>query len=114
MDISRLIIFTPDVKRLADFYAASFGLSVVGEADEHWTELNAGGCNVALHKTSEQGTGRDGWTKIVFGSENIEAEKTRLEELGIKMSDVTTFGEIRMCDGRDPDGNYFQISSRGM
>jgi len=113
MEISRIIIFTPDVKRLADFYARNFGLSTIGEADEHWTELNAGGCNLALHKTSEDGSGRDGWTKIVFGSENVEAEKSRLESLGLKLSGITTFGDIQLCDGRDPDGNYFQISSRG-
>jgi predicted enzyme related to lactoylglutathione lyase len=114
MDISRVIIFTPDVKRLSDFYRGCFGLTVIGDADDGWTELDAGGCSLALHKTSEQGTGRDGWTKIVFGSENVEAEKTRLESLGVKMSDVMTFGEIHLCDGRDPDGNYFQISSRGI
>ena len=114
MDVSRFIIFTPDVKRLADFYADTFGLDVVGEADEHWTELNAGACNIALHKTSEKGNGRDGWTKVVFGSDDVPAEKQRLEALGIKMSDVVSFGEIQMCDGRDPDGNCFQISSRGV
>ena len=114
MNISRIIIFTPDVKRLSDFYRECFGLIVIGDADDGWTELDAGGCKLALHKASELGTGRDGWTKIVFGSENVEAEKVRLEGLGISMSEVVTFGEIQLCDGRDPDGNYFQISSRGM
>ena len=114
MNVSRVIIFTNDVKKLSDFYISCFELSVVGESDASWTELNAGGCNIAFHKTSEQGTGRDGWTKIVFGSDDVSAEKTRLEGLGIKMSGVNTFGDIRMCDGRDPDGNYFQISSRGI
>ena len=114
MEISRFIIFTPDVKRLADFYASTFGLKVVGEADDGWTELNAGAANIAFHKTSEQGTGRDGWTKIVFGSRDVAAEKARLEGLGVRMSEVVEFGDIHLCDGRDPDGNYFQISSRGL
>jgi predicted enzyme related to lactoylglutathione lyase len=114
MEISRFIIFTPDVKRLADFYASTFGLSAVGDASEEWTELNAGGCKIAFHKISEQETNRDGWTKLVFGSTDVAGEKERLERSGIKMSDVVRFGEIELCDGRDPDGNYFQISSRGM
>jgi predicted enzyme related to lactoylglutathione lyase len=114
MEISRFIIFTPDVKRLADFYSSTFGLSAVGDANEEWTELNAGGCNIAFHKISEQGTSRDGWTKLVFGSKDVAGEKARLESLGIKMSEITNFGEVQLCDGRDPDGNYFQISSRGI
>src|SRR5215813_4377975 len=114
MNISRFIIFTPDVKRLAGFYASSFGLSEVGDASEEWTELDAGGCNIAFHKISEQGINRDGWTKLVFGSKDVAGEKERLERLGVRMSDVVNFGKIQLCDGRDPDGNYFQISSRGM
>lgn len=114
MNVLRFIIFTPDVKRLADFYASSFGLSKVGDASEEWTELDAGGCNIAFHKISELGTARDGWTKLVFGSKDVANEKARLERLGIKMSEIVNFGEIQLCDGRDPEGNYFQISSRGI
>ena len=114
MNVSRFIIFTPDVKRLADFYVSSFGLNTVGDASEEWTELDAGGCNIAFHKISEQGRTRDGWTKLVFGSKDVEGERLRLESKGIKMSDVVTFGEIHLCDGCDPDGNPFQISSRGI
>ena len=114
MDVSRVIIFTPNVKRLVDFYVRCFALSQVGEANEHWTELSAGGCNIALHKIDEHGTGRDGWIKIVFAAEDVPAEKARLERAGVNMLAVKTFGDIQMCDGNDPDGNYFQISSRGL
>src|SRR5215813_4276215 len=114
MKVSRFIIFTPDVGRLANFYATSFGLSKVGDVDEEWTELDAGVCKIAFHKISEKGTNRDGWTKLVFGSKDVQGEKVRLENMGVKMSEITIFGEIQLCDGRDPDGNYFQISSRGV
>jgi predicted enzyme related to lactoylglutathione lyase len=113
MNVSRFIVFTPDVKRLADFYASAFDLSLIGDADKEWIELSAGTCSIAFHKTEELGTTRDGWTKIVFYSNNVDSEKKRLEEMGLEMSNVVSFGEIRLCDGRDPDGNYFQISSRG-
>lgn len=109
-----MIIFTPDVNRLADFYTRCFDLSPVGEANEHWTELSAGGCNIALHKINEFATGRDGWVKVVFASDDVPSEKARLEALGVRMSDVKTFSSIQMCDGNDPDGNYFQVSSRGV
>ena len=114
MNVSRFIIFTPDVRRLANFYASTFGLSSAGNTDDEWMELNAGSCCIAFHKTSEKGRARDGWTKLVFGSKDVAAEKRRLESLGVKTSKIVTFGDIQLCDGRDPDGNYFQISSRGI
>src|ERR1051325_10620190 len=114
MNLSRLIIFTPDVKRLAEFYASTFGLSRVGDEDEEWMELSAGGCSIAFHRSSEPSTTRDGWTKLVFGSKSVAAEKDRLWGLGVETSEIVAFGDIQLCDGRDPDGNYFQISSRGM
>ncbi len=114
MDISRVIIFTPDVRKLADFYRSCFGLSLVGESDDSWTELNAGNCNIAFHNFPERVEGRDGWVKVVFGSNDVAKEKARLEELGVKMSDIVEFGRIQLCDGQDPDGNWFQISSRGL
>jgi hypothetical protein len=58
MDISRVILFTPDVGRLAGFYRTCFGLKEIGESDADWIELDAGGCGIAFHKISEDG-GRD-------------------------------------------------------
>ncbi len=113
MELTRVIIFTGDVKLLADFYTAHFGLTPIGEPDEGWTELKAGGCNLAFHKFSEQLDGGDNGIKFVFGTPDVAAEKERLEGLGIKMTEIFHFGEIQMCDGQDPDGNRFQISSRG-
>ena len=112
MQISRVIIFTPDVDRLAEFYTRCFGLEPISQPNEHWTELRSGTCDLALHNIDEQGPDRDGWIKIVFASADVPAEKARLESLGVKMCEVVTFGSIDLCDGTDPDGNHFQISSR--
>ena len=73
--IRHVHLLVADHARSIAFYADAFGLGVIGEADEHWTELNAGACNIALHKTPETGNGRDGWTKVVFGSGDVPAEK---------------------------------------
>ncbi|MGI8811740.1 MAG: VOC family protein [Pyrinomonadaceae bacterium] len=115
MELARIIIFTGDVRRMVDFYASTFGLSVVGEFEEGWTEMSAGGCNVAFHKLGVQvEDSEDAGIKIVFATDNITCEKARLESLGIKMTEVLSFGEIEMCDGSDPDGRRFQISSRAV
>ena len=114
MNLSRIIIFTDDVRRLVDFYMSTFGLTLFGDFDEKWTEVNAGGCTIAFHKTGEkvQGSGDDG-VKLVFGTTDVAGEKQRLESLGIKMTKVYEWNGIEFCDGSDPDGHRFQISSRG-
>lgn len=114
MDLSRVIIFTPDVRRLADFYHRMFALEFIGERSPEWTELDAGGCSIAFHRIGEESDVRESWIKIVFGSMDVETDKLRLERLGVKMSDLVRFDGIDLCDGEDPDGNRFQISSRGM
>jgi catechol 2,3-dioxygenase-like lactoylglutathione lyase family enzyme len=114
MKLSRIIIFTRDVDRLVEFYRTAFELSEIGVATSAWAELDAGGCNLAFHKINEDSHIRDCWIKPVFGAADVPGERQRLENLGIEMSEVVTFGEIQLCDGRDPDGNWFQISSRGI
>ena len=108
-----MIIFTPDVERLSRFYRSNFGLEAVGEADSEWTELRTGTSNLAFHRFTEETARRDGWVKIVFGTKDVAAERERLLGLGVEMSELVEFGSIQLCDGRDPDGNRFQISSRG-
>jgi catechol 2,3-dioxygenase-like lactoylglutathione lyase family enzyme len=115
MDLSRIIIFTGDVRRMVDFYTSVFGLEIVGEFDPGWTEINAGGCNIAFHKLPFEVDGRsDDGVKIVFASDDVGGEKSRLESLGIEMTEIFRYGDIEMCDGSDPDGHRFQISSRGV
>lgn len=112
MEISRVIIFTNDVKRLANFYSKCFGASILSDASHEWAELSTGTCDLAFHKIDEASAVRDGWIKIVFAAKNVAEEKAKLEKLGVRMSDVVEFGSIHLCDGQDPDGNWFQISSR--
>lgn len=100
---------------MVDFYSSTFGLKVVGDFNNEWTEMNAGGCNIAFHNLPFEVEGsEDEAVKIVFASNDVHAEKARLESLGIKMTEIFKFGEVEMCDGSDPDGHRFQISSRGV
>ncbi|MBV9217266.1 MAG: VOC family protein [Acidobacteria bacterium] len=116
MDLDRVIIFTGDVRRMVDFYAAAFGMTMIGEFNPEWTEMASGRSNIAFHKFGSKGEARDrgdDGIKLVFGTTDVPGEKARLESLGIEMTKIFTFGDIQMCDGSDPDGRRFQISSRG-
>lgn len=115
MELSRVIVFTGDVRRMVDFYTATFGLTMVGEFDEGWTEVNAGSCTIAFHKLGFEVDGStDDGVKLVFGTNDVHGERDRLVSLGIEMSEIHKYGDIEFCDGDDPDGHRFQISSRGM
>lgn len=100
---------------MVDFYTSTFGLEIAGEFDPGWTEVDAGGCTIAFHKVPfEVNASSDDGVKIVFASDNVAGEKARLEGLGIEMTEIFRYGDIEMCDGSDPDGHRFQISSRGV
>jgi len=115
MDLSRIIIFTQDVMRMTDFYTTVFGLEPIGEFDDDWAEMKTGGCSIAFHKVNfDIDSSQDNGVKIVFGTDDVAGERERLTALGIDMTEIFKFGEIEMCDGSDPDGHRFQISSRGV
>ena len=50
--------------------------------------------------------------KVVFQVDDVPAAKAALEEDGVRMSEILTWEGIQFCDGRDPAGNPFQISTR--
>lgn len=113
MNLTRVIIFTDRVRVLVEFYATIFSLPLVGEINDEWVELQAGGCLLAFHKTSRKTQGKDDTgLKLVFCPDDIEEERRRLIDLGVKMGLVKRFGDLSLCDGSDPDGNRFQFSTR--
>ena len=113
--ISRIMLFVKDVPKLAEFYRDVLGLEPIGEITPEWMELSAGSCAVALHHApkplSERGKPS---AKIVFGVRDVPAAKNLLESRGVKMGKIVSFNGIDICDAYDPEGNLFQISSRGM
>lgn len=113
--ISRVMLFVHDVPKVAAFYRDILGLKPLGEITPEWVEMQAGNCNVALHKASKPLHERgEASAKIVFGVKDIPAAKAALEKLGVKMGKIHSFDGINICDGKDPEGNLFQVSSRGM
>ena len=110
LDLSRIILFTADVPRLADFYRDVIGLEVVGE-EAGWVELAAGPCTIALHAGKARPGARP--PKLVFHAADVAAAKAALVKRGAEdLGPVKSARSFDMCDGRDPDGNPFQISSR--
>jgi catechol-2,3-dioxygenase len=107
--LSRVIIFTADIAGMTRFYRDVIGLPVLGE-EKGWVELGAGGCSIALH--AWRGKAPEGPVKIVFHSDDVAAARAELVGRGATLGKVSSFGSIDLCDGFDPDGNAYQISSR--
>lgn len=113
--VSRIMLFVHDVPKVAAFYRDILGLPPLGEITPEWVELQAGNCTIALHHASKPLHERgDASAKIVFGVKDVPAGKALLEDRGVKMGRIHSFSGIDICDGKDPEGNLFQISSRGM
>ena len=114
--VKRIMLFVADVPTVAEFYRDMLGLSPIDGITPEWVELDAGSCRIALHKASQPISSDRGYSpaKIVFGVEDVSATKVLLENRGVKMGKMHSFSGIDICDGHDPEGNMFQISSRGM
>ena len=109
--ITRVIFFAKDVPALARFYRDTLGLPIVGDAeDQDWVECDAGACRLALHRGKPTASG----PKLVFGVRDVRAARKRLVGAGVTAGEVISAGKLQLCDFRDPAGNRFQLSNRGM
>ena len=97
------------MEKMATFYGDVLGLKVAVREDG-WIDFDAGDCHLALHA----GGGKPGKhpTKIVFYSPNVAPARAVLVKRGAKMGKVISAKKFDMCNGTDPDGNPFQLSSR--
>jgi catechol 2,3-dioxygenase-like lactoylglutathione lyase family enzyme len=109
MEMARVILFTGQMEAMSRFYGEVLGLKQVTE-EKGWKEFAAGGVNLALH-SGPSSPGKKG-PKIVFYAKDVAAERERLVGLGAKFGKVREGELFCLCDGKDPDGNPVQLSSR--
>ena len=109
LSIKRIIMFTAQMEAMADFYRYVIGLRQIAD-EKGWKEFQAGGCNVALHNGTSLVGRRP--PKLVFYSSNVAATRDTLLKRGAPLGKVKSGGGLDLCEGKDPDGNPFQISNR--
>jgi catechol 2,3-dioxygenase-like lactoylglutathione lyase family enzyme len=104
--LKRIVLFTPDMKRLTRFYGDVLGLPL--KIDEpNYKEFDAGGCGIAIHNGASRIGARP--PKLSFWAEDIAAARAALIA---RVSELKSGPGLTRCEGRDPDGNPFQLSSR--
>lgn len=121
LPMTRVILYTHDVRRLKAFYQTHFALVAREEIDGEWVVLEAGGVELALHRVGEalrqpgaQPAAQSGGSnvKFVFRVErDLEALQRSLVAAGVPMRGIKRFEGFpyRLCDGSDPEGNVFQL-----
>ena len=111
--LSRVIVFTENIERLAEFYEQKLGLKPRTKEDG-WIDYDAGGASFALHRgKSRPGERGAGATKLCFHAPDVQEAADELAARGVKLGKVHgTPPGLVLCDFRDPDGNVLQLSSR--
>jgi catechol 2,3-dioxygenase-like lactoylglutathione lyase family enzyme len=109
MKMARVILFTGQMDAMSEFYGKVLGLKVVSD-EKGWREFAAGGSRIALH-SGPSSPGRKG-PKIAFYADDVAAMREVLVARGAKFGKVRQWGELFLCDGKDPDGNPIQLSNR--
>jgi catechol 2,3-dioxygenase-like lactoylglutathione lyase family enzyme len=117
VSLNRIVLYVQDVDRLADFYRAMLGLAVVEEIPGEWSVLATGSCELALHRAGpayrRPGATTESNAKIVFAVERDLAEfRAELLARGVPLGELKAYPPLTgpLCDGRDPEGNVFQLA----
>jgi len=109
-ELRRIILFTSNMEEMTRFYADVLGLEPAGQEDG-WRDFRAGACNIALHDGKPVIGNRP--PKLVFYAKDVAAARAALIRRGAKtIGKVKSSATLDMCDGKDPDGNAFQLSTR--
>ncbi len=120
MQLSQVMLFVVDLPRMQAFYADLLGMPVLS-TEPGFVRLGSPGAALALHAIpaeyagamTEPATAReDTAIKPCFRVDDVSAEHTRLVGLGVPMRPLHQHDALAYCDGIDPEGNVFQLSSR--
>ena len=107
--LHRILLLTSDPVALARFYSDAFGLSFEVE-EEGFTLLRSGPIGLAFHRAAKP---RPSAHKLCFFAPDVAKARAALVDRGVEMGRLHGSAEtLCFCDGRDPDGNVFQISNR--
>jgi len=118
MQLKCSMLYVKDFSKMKDFYIKMLRANPVNtDWNESWALFETGfalhaipnghGGKVDLSAASE--AREESPVKLIFLVEDVEAERNRLEGMGITMLRRTWQQPAESCDGMDPEGNVFQI-----
>lgn len=120
--VTGALVFAKDLQRLAQFYGAVADLPVTA-GDDRFCVLGDGPGRLVIHQippefadqieiTSPPQKREDTPIKLVLAVDDIATARARATDCGgtlLPPDREWMFGEARVCDGVDPEGNVFQV-----
>lgn len=112
--LDSIVLFVKDVAALKQFYTSNFSFTVVEEIANEWVLLQAGNCGIGLHKIGadyEDITVTETNVKLVFAVDDIVALQAQLKAQQVSIGEIKTYSNypFLLCDGKDAEGNVFQL-----
>ena len=111
------VVFVADVPRMTVFYRELFSMHVL-QGDADFAVLESDGLQLTIHalrgEPGNTATRVDTYLKLCFPVDRIADARARAPSLGGELwppENEWTAPErgFRACDGRDPEGNVFQV-----
>lgn len=125
MRLRSAMVYVKDLERMKQFYGDMLGVKPTNQDwTDVWAAFDTDGARFALHAipaeiakhieiASPPAPREKAPVKLIFEVKDVEAERARLESLGIKMLRRPRQQPGEACDAVDPEGNVFQICSPG-
>jgi len=125
MQLRSAMLYVKDLERMKQFYGHLLGVQPTNqEWTDVWASFETGGARFALHavpaefakhiEIASPPTPREkAPVKLIFEVKDVEAERARLEALGIQILRRPWQQPGEAYDAVDPEGNVFQICSGG-
>jgi predicted enzyme related to lactoylglutathione lyase len=113
--ISRIVLDVQNIQSVIAFYRDVLQLKPVFDpkiAPLEWIEFNTGTFRLALQVATKVDGVPSTYNAIVFYAEDVAAARAELVERGAPMGEIEDDGRFQHCEGHDPEGNRFMISSR--
>lgn len=117
--VAAAVVFVDDVARLTAFYQRLADMRLLQSSDQH-AVLEIAGLQITIHKIRSSGgaavypTREDGSIKLCFPVASIANAREIAADLGGEVWPAANEWDavdrgFRACDGRDPEGNVFQL-----
>src|SRR6266566_3119205 len=118
ISMTRVLLYVRDVGRLKSFYQTLFGFRVIEEIGDEWAVLLAGPVELAFHRVGKSFRSAPlasvpSNAKLVFTVDaGLTELRTKREKADVPMGEIKRYQGFAysLCDGRDPEGNVFQLS----
>jgi len=120
VQLVQAILYVDDVEGMRDFYVDLFDLRVILE-EPGWIRLDTGGAVLALHAirrpdgasppAAPPAPRTDSPIKLCFRVDDVDQARARLAAAGVVMRETHRYDAVTYCDGIDPEGNVFQLTT---